>query len=232
MEEIKLNITTDNNEVVVRTGEALKPLAPIKYSVTGTVESLKDYINKRKDLMDPNKVVIHMNESEASITLHANPNDQLADQITGQLVAYDHLHKFGINRDKKFGREDLVKLLRFNKIFLDDQEFTSLIIQLKNFTAKVNAHFNQGSDNRANKSHNFTKEVETELAMGFKLTIPIYKGIGPSSFYVDIAFDITDGGVTFWLESVELEELKLRIVQDILNKFKDEFGQDYVIIYQ
>lgn len=234
MEEIKVNIqgvTVENNELVIRTGEALDQKEPLKYAVSGTVGSLEDYLLKRKELLNPDVLVIEMNEDTRAITVRRDPNDPLADTITGKIEENPALAKFGINTDKKFSREALAKLIKFNRVYFENNAFTSLLVQVNDFTAKIEASMNQASDNRGNKTNNYQRQVMSDIDMNFKLTMPIFKGGEHKSFFVDIAFDVSDNGVLFWLESVELAELKAEWVTACFADFRSKFSQ-YVTIEQ
>jgi len=231
MEELKINVTAEGNEVVIRTGEALPLQESVRYKAVGTIGSLCAYLKKRKHLLDQDLLVIEMNETRKSITVFKDPNDTFSDVVVGQLEENPNLSKFCINSSKKFSREELVKLIKFNRLFFAMDEFSSILVQLNDFTAKVQASLNQASDNRGNKSNSFSQKIEAEVSLGFKLSMPLFKGVAPKSFFVDIAFDISDGGVQFWLESVELAELQQAEIESVFSAFKDEFSE-YVTIEQ
>ncbi len=153
------------------------------------------------------------NESESTI-------------IIGEISINNDLKMFGINTSKKFGSKELASLLKMNRIyFADSEENMQIVKNLNLFKVKVSQEIENGNDFKGNKKHLFEQSVYHDLKLSFALNIPIYKGEKPSHFIIDINFDVTDGGVSFWLESVELKELQQvqrdNIIDRELKRLKD-----------
>lgn len=232
MNELNLNIESINaegNEIIIRTGEAAPIIEPQKYSISGiTIDSLTDYLLKREQLINKDEIVIELNNECRQISASLNPNDPLADTLSASMKINPQLAAFGINSSRRYSREDMVKVIKFNRVYLGDQ-VTAILLHLNDFNASISASIKEQSDNRGNKHASANIKVKTELSLGFKLAMPIFVGSPASEFFVDIAFDISDGSVAFWLESVDLKELEIKAVEETFSAFRKQFHK-YAIL--
>lgn len=131
-----------------------------------------------------------------------------------------------------FNREELIKLLRFNRIwFADPSQHDTLIKAYQAFSAEVNAKIGKESDTRGNVDNSYKKTVTTNVPDSFVLNIPVFKGMAKRKFRVEIAIDSTDASTKFWFESVELAELIQVESEQILNAELASCS-DFVIIWK
>ena len=186
---------------------------PVQIIISGDINSVKNFLSIRRGAADEaqkieDKTAIVIADKDAlTITLSLQPNNPLGAVITAALQISPELEQFNINRPVTYNREQFIKLIRFNKIWFDNSgNHEKLLNQLLSFSASAKTNLEQQSDNRANKNSAFKKDVSTDVLPGFILNIPIFKNQQKSRFYVEIAFDITETQIKFWLESVELNE--------------------------
>lgn len=211
---------TIGNEITIREGEALPAKEPVKIQFSGDISTVRNYLNIRnsQDEIDIKKAVVVSDKLNRTIKLFLDPANAYGGEITGSLELSDEIKPFAINQSKTFNREELVKLLRFNKIwFSDADKYDTLLKQLMAFQANANMSVADAKDQRGNRSNAFNKTVNTDLPTDFILTIPIFKGKEPVTFRVELCYDVTEGSVKFWLESVELHEVIQRQVNDIFS---------------
>lgn len=216
--EINLNLT--GNTLTILEGKALELKHPEKISITGNIHSVANFVKKRykgetpeadADLqqIDKDKALVTVNEEEMTILLEVDPQNHFGVKVKGQLELTPELKQFCINTTKQFTREELIKLIRFNKrYFASPEAHADLLLAYQKLQIKTASELNQESDTRGNKGVNFQKTVNSEhIPTEFILTIPIFKGFTNHSFRVEICLDATDASVRFWFESVELHDI-------------------------
>lgn len=231
-----------NNEtgLVIREGKALELKEPKIIELTGDINTVGSFLKKRYGLqqqtglqtVDKNKAVVLVNKENMTITLKLDPENHYGATISGNISLSPELKQFCINNTKMFQREELVKLLRFSKMFFADADVHyKILTAYQQFKASAYVDMNVGNDQRGNKNMQMDKVVKTDLPDAFLLTLPIFKGEQSKTFRVEICLDVNDGGGRFWFESVELHELvefeKERIITEQL-----ESCADLVVIYE
>lgn len=221
METINLKLESINgNEIIIREGQALPAKEPVKNIISGDINSISSFISIRKNqkLIDEKKALVISNKGDLEISLLLDPENPYGAEVHAKLELSDELKAFHINETFTYSREQFVKLIRFNKIWFDSADtHEKLLNQVMAFAANTNTSVNAASDNRGNKNQAFNKAVVSDLLPDFILNIPIFKGEDNSRFRVEIAYDVTEGSVKFWLESVELHEVKTKKVDEIFS---------------
>lgn len=233
MEEIKLNITSQNKDVIVRTGEALQLKEPLKIDIKGNIDAVSRFITQRNSVENTicaQEAIILVDREALSITLKAEPENFYGAIVKGELTINPLLQNFGINTGNKFTQSDLVSLLKLNRVFFADlDEHAKILSSIKNFKANVNKEIVSSKDGRGNNQNVNNQNITTDLAFDFKLNIPIFKGEKASVFMVEILLDITDAGTRFWLESMELNDLIINYCDTVINSNLKEL-QGFCII--
>lgn len=230
----------NGNELTVREGKALELKPPIKIEISGDIKTVSSFIDKRKTASDdaglqyiiPERALVTVDKSALSITLQLDPENCYGTEVTAKLSFTPELEQFCINKNRLFNREELIKLIRFNKIWFPDAEaHDKLLKAYQAFTATVNANIGKTSDTRGNVENAYKKTVETNVPDSFVLNIPIFKGMDKRRFRVEIAIDSTDASTKFWFESIELNDI-IQIESEAILKAELESCADYVIIWK
>jgi hypothetical protein len=219
----------------------LPPVAPKKIKIEGDIKTVSSFLNKRKGAaidtaglqgINRNRSIVTVDKAALSIKLELDPENEYGTEVTAKLAYTPELEQFFINKNKLFNREELIKLIRFNKIwFADPEAHDKLLKAYQAFTATVNANIGKTSDTRGNVDNTYKKTVETNVPDSFVLNIPIFKGQEKRRFRVEIAIDSTDASTKFWFESVELNDIIHVESQAILEK-QLESCADYVVIWK
>lgn len=239
MEDLKLSLPTfSGNELIIRQGDAKPIVDPPKMALSGDINTVTAFIEKRKSVtdtgdfqkIDPNKIIVVTDKKNRTIKIDLDPHNLYVPKITATLFLSDDLEEFGINSNKQYTRESLVKLLRFNRLAFDDyDQHAKILAAYQSFNAKAYTDIKQEADTRGNKVNNFAKTVDTDIPTEFILLIPIYKGQPAERFRVEICLDVTDAGARFWFESVELKELLQTKLEIIFNE-QLKCCEEYVIV--
>ncbi len=232
----KLNITTDQKTLTVYEGNALELKAPEKINISGDIKSVSAFLNVRKSKghglqeIDESKAVLIVDKKDLTIELLLDPENHYGAKIKGSLQKADELKPFFINENKTFTKEELVKLIKFNKLHFSDQsKHAEMLLAFQKVQSVVNIKANDSSDDRGNKERAFVKEVTSNAPTEFILDMPIFKGFGNVKFRVEVCLDVTEGSARFWFESIELHEICQRQIDEI---FTDELkiADGFVII--
>jgi hypothetical protein len=243
MENINLRLESiQGNEIIIREGEALKPVPPKKIELTGDIKTVTEFIGKRKALaiagisgaqyIEPTRAVVEVDKIKRTITLSLDPENINGTVVTAKLEPNPDLEQFHINGKKQFSQRELINLLKFSRLYFEDfGKHGDLLKAYTAFTAKTYTDLANDSDSRGNKNFGFTKKVETGLPATFIMNMPVFKGQESRRFMVEICLDVTDAAASFWFESVELAEIMEMEGEKIL---RDELKacDDYVVIWK
>jgi len=221
----ELTVSPTGNEITIREGAALILKEPEKIVIAGDIKTVANFLSIRKtsgtglQTIDLSKSVISVDKKALAITLELDPENYYGTIVTGTLEISDELNQFSINQNKTFTKEQLVKLIKFNKLFFDNAgKHAEMLLAFQKVSSTVNIRANESSDDRGNKERAYVKEVTTNAPTEFILNIPIFKRFPASKFRVEIALDVTDGSARFWFESTELHELMISSVDTIFSE--------------
>lgn len=236
MENLHVKFEGEGNTFTLLQGKALEQKPPEKIIITGDIKTVSNFLRVRKTSgsglqeVDLSKAVILVDKNDLSITLNLDPENHYGVSLKGKLELSDELLQFHINKNKTFTKEELVKLIKFNKINFDEPtKHSELLLSFQKISSNVNIRANESADDRGNKERAFVKDVTTNTPTEFILNIPIFKNHEAVRFRVEICLDVTEGSVRFWFESVELHELIQSMRDQIFNdQLKDCEG--FVII--
>jgi hypothetical protein len=230
MEKIAVNLMNgpQGSALTIREGKALEEKHPEKLVIKGRIETVRRYLDARRATLqapgrlqhiDKDLAVITIDEDALSIHLDVDPNNVFGTEVTGQMQHNPYLASFNINKNHKFSRESFMELLKFSRRFFNDRvEHENVLNAVKRLKVSSTSDISQDSDNRGNKEAIFKKSVDSaSIPNSFTLLIPIFKGQISRKFSVDLCLEVTDAGVKFYLESVELVELTEQDRKSIIN---------------
>lgn len=177
-------------EVIIRTGEALKPHDPEKVLIRGVIESPYKWLEKRKDTIDQGQCSVIVNREVMEIGLRINEHDFFSDTIYGCLTLSQEFKKFGINSGDYITGLELSDLIRMNRsCFADKSKAMELVTIMRNFKATVTTQLEMSDDKKGNTAQLRRQTVEGNQPPAFELCIPIFKGQPKQSFTVEIDID-------------------------------------------
>lgn len=220
-----VNITLKGETLTVLEGKVLDPKPSEKINIAGDIRSVNNFLTVRmKDgkgtqEIDKSKAVVVVDKKALTIELLIDPENHYGASVKGTLEKSDELVPFHINQNKTFSKEELVKLIKFNKIYFDDYtKHSEMLLAFQKVSSTVNIKANDSSDDRGNKERAFVKEVTSNAPTEFILNIPMFKGFDACRFRVEVCLDVTEGSARFWFESTELHELMQTKIDVIFNE--------------
>lgn len=243
MENLTVKIESlSGNTLTVLQGTAQEPLAlkePKIINIVGDIHSVANFIKSRptgysSQEIDKNKALVIVNKHNRTITLQVDPENHYGATVTAKLEPSKEIEQFGINTSTRYNRKSLLDLLRFNRIFFEDKnEHARLIAGLYKLRIKSEQEIQQEKDNQGNKRtlHDVKTVDDGGMVKEFTLTIPLFKGFNAERITVEICFEVLNGDVSFWLESVGLKEATDAAIDGI---FAEELkaADGFVIINQ
>lgn len=228
-------IQPSGDTLTILEGKALELKHPRKIKIEGDIKSVSSFLKNRTaghslQKVDKSRAIIIVNKESMAISLELDPENEFGASVLAKLELSSELKVFCINQAKTFKREELVHLLRFNRLAFDNKEqHEGLLKAYMAFSAQTNAELSASSDTRGNKAAAINKEVKSNIPTEFTLLIPIFKGQEALRFRVEICLDVTDGGARFWFESTELHEL-IETHRDIIFNEELKVCDGFVII--
>lgn len=237
-QELKVNIATEGAETTLLIGKANTPKEPTKLVVSGDFSAVSNYLKVKSksansfQAVSPERTIVICDKEKLTIELLTDPNDPDATEIRGKAEFSKELNTFGINEAKYFTREQLIKLIRFNRRFFPNkEENANLLSAYQNFSASVNKNIQEESDLRGNRNNQFQKKVNTSLPENFVLEVPIFKGEKPVTFPVEICMEDYDAGMRFWFESVTLSEMIAEKTDELFDR-ELESCKEFAVIFK
>jgi hypothetical protein len=222
-EKLHMNFTCDDSSVTIRHGKADPLPVPKRIELAGVLSSPAEWLDqKRKADYNFTTYYCHAIANREELWLQLVTNDEHESfgghTITGRLEVARDLKELRINTQSKMSVKQLIQLLKMNRsLFADRDDNLAIVTSLQRFKAVVTQEVEKNDDLRGNKLHHFEQRVSSEFNLSFKLAMPVYKGLEPSMFCVEILFDVTDGSVVYWLESVELKDLQDTVRDQVFN---------------
>lgn len=241
MENLNVKIETlTGSTLTVLEGSAPTPL-PLKepqvVNLSGDIHSISNFIKNREEghssqEIDKNRAVVIVDKHRRTMTLKLDPENHYGASVTATLEQSEELKQFGINTATRYNRKQLLDLLRFNRLYFQDKNQHALVLAgLYKLRIKSETEIQQEKDNQGNKRtlHEVKTIDDNGLVKEFTLTLPLFKGFDSQSITVEIAFELLNGDVSFWLESVGLKEATDAAVDGIFAK-ELEACEGFVVI--
>jgi len=242
IENININSNVDQPiEIIVREGEAPRNPPTIKgFNAFGDIGApAKFYVSKKEaeeyvSLWRVSHVIADKNEGQINLYI----NELIADKkitISGKIQNDSILSCMEINADRYYSPKDLSDLIRKNRsLFEDKNEALRITTFFRNFKASIDTQLASEDDQRGNRKELIDQKVASEgMPKSFQLSWPTVVGEEPFSFEVDIFAKVSNDGVIFTLDSIELLEHRREIKSNMTDKALKIFEEDgFAIFYE
>lgn len=228
--QIKLDVTTEKGELVIRTGDAAPIIMPVKYSFDGLIDAPALFYAGRyaanPAYFNAKCAVIMVELNKRTIKLIRDVNDPKSDEITGTIFGESLLPPFKINTGDSWRPADLAKFLKRNKMHFDSADVNANVVaKLGKLKVETSGEIVVENDNRGNKEQSFKMKTTSEIPESFTLKMPIFSNGEKLAFKVDIEFDVQGSTVLCFLESDDLYQQTIDGIKSEIEKqlaaFKD-----------
>ena len=238
------NVLESTGEVVIRHGEALPVREPQKISLSGDINTPREFYEKRANLFshnsteghsyDSNETNVVIDKKKGTVILTVNEASYFSDTIIGKLVQNPILAKLNINDDRFQGflPAELAKVLRMHKsMFTSAEFFNTLINSLNDFKAKFETEFEQKNDKKGNVANSVIKNLVSKHDFNFSLSLPLFEGISTTILPIEVDISYSgDASIRCQLFSPELEEEIEKIKESVIEGYKELFDFCPVIV--
>lgn len=234
-QEINVNIEKGIKELIIRHGQAPKPvqLEPVSLTIEGVITAPSAYWAKRNHLINHDKTYVEYSRSKKVIALNTAQNENYGTTVVGRIAINPLIEKIGINDlDVSYDTVSLLKTLKLLRpLFVDKDQHTKLIAALRNTKAKLSTIIDNYDDQKGNKRDYIDRQLEMDIDLNFALLTEILVGAQKLSFDVKIVvgYNAGDQTLNFGLESIELLELINEEVDQAIERELKLFGDILII---
>lgn len=223
-ERVNISLDPPVREVVIRHGEAEKIYDPERITVRGDITAVSQFLLGRKQFITDDSYMA-VNWDAGIIAYFENPINKFGAVSTAYLLDAPELERWREAITERMTLEKFTQVVRqFRYYFADKQEHTKLLVALSEFSISVSTNIENSNDRRGNMNKQLLQEVHSSIPANFTLSIPLFKNMPPTTFVLDLLFEVYDNSVRFTVESVELYELqqseRVRIIQEELQKLE------------
>lgn len=243
-EKLQINLTEGCNkaEIILREGIAnkeLEPKAPVKTNLSGTINSVLEYLSKRLTAkqFEQKDCYIVVDRDKISIELIINESDEYRrGRVFGKLEYSPKFLEFGINEPYAWKPADLGMFIKMNRSYFQSREDNMKLVScLMNYTAEINSKVEKAIAENGNRGDCFSQVVNSNLPASFNVFLPIFKGMPAESLEIETFAYVNGREITFQLLSPGaksvLEDIRNKIIDEQLQAIK-EIAPDIVIIEQ
>lgn len=231
---LDIDVKVQGDTLIIREGKAPDLVVKNNVSIEGDIKSPLEYYKKRTP--DPGICVLTCDVDFGKLNLRIGEDyHPTMVQIEGKIQMDSTLAHLGINSSQKYSPNALANLIKMNRaLFQADTEPTYMVLfsKLKSFNAKINRQYSDENDDRGNTKYLIETELETDVPQYFTIEWPVIKNGPKAIFKVDIQAEVRDKAVSFFLHSVELEEIRKEQTEQLMKGQIDGFNDEVVIIYK
>lgn len=236
--KININGAPGQYEITILEGKTSKPLERKAHFATGAITAPYDFFSMKHKHESLSCFLCSYSLEKMSIEFIEDHEEEASGAtIEGILLISPTLVRLGLLNNgsaKPMSGKDLASLLKFNRsLFRDKTECMQLVSTLRDFQAKVNTSLQDSDDQQGNKTLMFAQNVSHNLKLTFTLETRIFTHeTEKRAFEVEVMFDIRDRAVSFWLESIELNEIITETSETIIKNEVAKFIKDGVTTIQ
>lgn len=226
MADIKIDVTQNGNELIIRTGDAEKIVPPIQIKASGTIKAPADWLKNHSPENSPYSIV-QFDNKKGTIVYSAHPGLWLGAIITGTLTMTAQFNRLKINNGENWSALKLAKHLKsITALATNKAEHMKVVASLERLKVKVNTELEKFKEENGNAKFDFERTVESNLIPDLAFTVPIYEGEAPVSIVAKIVVDdVNQGDVVLQVQSFTLEDDLEATTREILKREETRFTE-------
>ena len=238
MEKVNVEVTTDNNEVVVRQGDALPLREPERLAVRGTISAVSRFLENRygKEGCEGPTSNILVDRENATIQLDCDEKNFYGALVYGSLVVSPDFKKWDINTGKEYDAKELADFIKMNRsAFENKQEAMKLASELSNLKVKTDKELEKADNNRGEMRFAISQKViEMNIPGEITLNLPLFKGEQKETFKVEIYVNASTFDVQLVSPDAKerIDESINQIIDAEIEKIREITNNEIVIIEQ
>lgn len=232
----QISLPEGTRELVIREGEALEVQPPRQVQVEGTIDAPLRYLKNRIAILIETSMVVEshltVDKERGTILLTINENSPYWDGITGKICEHPDITEFQLINEKYRSPEETAVFLRLRKhLFANQSEYMDVFTALRTFTAKVNQEIAAIKDDSGNFEAKKKQVVEHNIPKGFKINVPLFKGVDPVVIEVEFLVDRNLNVAMLSTDLMQkLDEFRAKAVEDVVKEI-EMVAPDLLIMY-
>lgn len=224
MEKAELNVQTKDGVLIIREGKAPKINEPLEVHVRGALDSPSNFIKNQPP--DTGKAVVLVNEEKGQVAYLADPSNELAPRVLGELKENPELNKFRINSGETFDPDALAKVLKMNRFMFQNKEtLMEIVATLKNLDATIDAELKKHSDERGNLEMRVKQTVKSNLPTSLTFFAKPFVGMEKVQFPAELGLQVSGTGILITIDSPDLkekcDEYKSKLIEEELSELQE-----------
>jgi hypothetical protein len=229
--ENNIHVQVPDGVLVIREGEAEKIAYKSRLKLDGTIGSVLDFVEKRKSTFEKLEAHAIFDMPARTITFVTQEQDEPGITVSGKMILHPFIGELGINiGTKTYSINALLNALKmYGRFFSTRSEHAMIVDSLSKFSAKTETEFKDSNDFKGNTAFTKITKVKHEIPLEFNLKLPIYRGMEPSEFKVDIEVLPDNGSLQCRIVSIELAEAMDTLQKEVFDQAEKELGE-YLII--
>lgn len=237
--DIKLELVNGaDGPITILQGQAAEVRQINGYSVSGDIRSPYEFFkfHSSGQSLQHGRWMLEVDYEQGCIYLNRDMEMKVEQVVVSGHVKYDRvLENLFINKNKKFRPKELADMLKLHRGLFDiDGSITArdVVSKLVKFNANLRTLIANENDDRGNTVHAIEQTLDTEVPESFTLKWPIVSNDEPSTFSVDICAEVRDKSVSFFLTSVEMEEILREKKKALIDREVKLFDGQIPVIYK
>jgi hypothetical protein len=236
MEKVNVEVTADNNEVVVRQGDALKLREPERVNIAGTISSVSRFLENRygNEGVEGPKSYIEVDREVGKILLNCDENNFYGAVVIGSLEVSPEFKNWNINTGKEYDAKELAEFIKMNRsAFESKQEAMKLASELSNLKVKTDKELEKADNNRGEMRFAISQKViEMNIPNEITLCLPLFKGEQKETFKVEIYVNPSTFDVQLVSPDAKerIDDSINQIIDAEIDKIKEITNNEIVII--
>lgn len=190
MKENKVNVTVEKGvkTLEILTGDSLPRREKRAIDISGTLDAPLRFYEKRNEQHNALEARLMVSQEDGTLCLVLDEKEHLSHKVSGSLKETEEYKNFGINNpDIEWTPIEFGHFVKMNRSSFEDKSLAmTLVREMMNFKAKVDSTIESKDNNRGSVRALVDQVIETNIPEKIRLKLPIFKGVKPSTFSVEI----------------------------------------------
>lgn len=205
-----------------------------KVGISGTIDSVSRFLNKRKADFDLQKSHCLVSIEDGTVEMVVNEQDHCDTYtVKGSLEISKKFQELGINTSKRYTALDLANKFRLMRsIFESHDAHADICATLKSLKATINRNLEQSKQDNGDARYLFQQEVSSNMPESFNLMMPLIKGGESEKINVQVVLEADGMDVRCFLVSVDGQEKLENIFDTLVREEAEKIEQDILVIFK
>jgi len=204
-----INANQPETLVVFRTDKTPQLIEKAPLSLTGTIESVTDFYNKRKPVITPDNSHVRVDLKTGTVVLDVDDSINVKTAlVTGRVVEHPWIDALQINKEFTWEPQALLKKVKLSRmLFETGAEHAKMAQALANINGQIAIEFATSDDFKGNAGIQKITKLTSNIPTSFEFYFQPYVGMLKEVIPVETQLLTLDGAVKIQLVSPRLAEI-------------------------